>query len=270
MPFLEANGIRQYHEGDGKGDALVLIHGHTLSLRMWDEVVPALARHYLVIRYDIRGHGRSEAPATGYYWQTYAADLVSLLERLGARSVCLVGFSLGGGVAIETALSFPKLIRGLVLIDSVLNGFKYSDEFTQLGRQFGEAIRQRGISDALDQVWLPGALFAHLQAKPALLRRLRDITVHYSGADFFATDRPRPPAQRHIDRLGEIEAPSLVMVGDEDMPDFRQIARVLRGGIAGSEFVELPNAGHMSMWERPDEFLSAVLPFLRSVFGGLV
>lgn len=267
MPYVEAGGLKQYYELDGHGPTIVLIHGHTLSLRMWDCVAPVLARHFRVIRYDIRGHGRSDAPPSGYHWQSYADDLVSLLEHLEVEGTCLIGFSLGGGVAIETALSFPELVNGLVLVDSVLNGFKYSEEFRQLGSSLREAVRRRGVLPALEEVWLPGVLFAHLKNKPGLRQRLRTITSQYSGADLFDTARPLPPPTRHIDRLEEITLPTLVVAGNEDMEDFRRIARILGDGIPGSKLVELAGAGHMSLWEKPDEFLAAVLPFLANAYG---
>ncbi len=131
MPMLHANGIALYYEdGGGAGEPVVLIHGHSVDRRMWAAQWLALREAgFRVIRYDVRGHGRSSAPDTGYTWPVYAADLCALLDALGVAAAHLVGFSMCGGIALQFALDHPARARSLALIDAAVPGFAYSADF---------------------------------------------------------------------------------------------------------------------------------------------
>src|SRR5579884_790829 len=105
MPAVHANGIDIYYEDTGgEGAPVVLIHGHSVDLRMWPAQVLALREAgYRVVRYDVRGHGRSSVPNEGYTWPVYAEDLRALLDTLDIGKAHLVGFSMGGGIALQFA-----------------------------------------------------------------------------------------------------------------------------------------------------------------------
>lgn len=113
---------RLYYEQVGKGPDVVLIHGFTLDRRMWDSQVPALAEHFRVTRYDVRGFGRS-IPVVGPHDPT--ADLRSLLDHLKIRQAHIVGMSMGGSIAIDFALSQPERVARLVLIGADMSGFPH-------------------------------------------------------------------------------------------------------------------------------------------------
>src|SRR6266566_308505 len=122
---LAINGAHLYYEQAGSpgspGHPLVLIHGFTLDTRMWDDQFAVFTRHYQVIRYDMRGFGRSDLPAEEPF--TAVDDLRALLDTLGVSRACVLGLSLGGSVAIDFALAYPDRTSALVLVDPALRGW---------------------------------------------------------------------------------------------------------------------------------------------------
>ena len=145
MPHAPTNGIVTFYEDSGAGSAVVLIHGHSTDLRLWDtQVGPLTDAGFRVVRYDVRGHGRSTVTERGYTWENYALDLRDLLDHLGIASASLVGLSMGGGIALAVAVMFPERVASLVLADSALPGFGYSDDFSQEVEELVAAVRAEG------------------------------------------------------------------------------------------------------------------------------
>lgn len=261
MPFCSCNGVDLWYEEAGQGSPLVFIHGHTLTAALWDDQWPVLARRFRTVRLDLRGHGRSSAPGSGYSSADFAADILGLLDHLGIARACLVGLSLGGRVALQVALSAPQRVSALVLIDSALDGFAFSAEFRDTIRRLRESARRAGLRYALDNVWLPSPLFACAIADPALCARLRDMVFQFSGMEYLH-DQPAPrPSLRQIDRLGEIQAPTLVVVGQDDGEDLQRIADALARGIAGAERAVIAGCGHLPPLEQPEALNALLLEF---------
>ena len=121
--FVDANGARLYFELAGSGHPLVLIHGNTLDTRMWDDQFEVFAQHYQVLRYDLRGFGKSSVPTREPY--THATDLRALTTHFGFDHAHIIGFSLGGEIAIDFALTYPEATDALVAIDSALSGYQW-------------------------------------------------------------------------------------------------------------------------------------------------
>jgi pimeloyl-ACP methyl ester carboxylesterase len=119
VPYLYANGARLFYEEAGEGPAVVLVHGGLGDLRMWDGVVPLLAASHRVVRLDVRGFGRSDAPAGEF---SPHEDLRALLDGLGIESAALVGLSLGGRIVLDAALELPERVSALVLVAPGVNG----------------------------------------------------------------------------------------------------------------------------------------------------
>lgn len=259
--FAEVNGTRLYYEVAGSGHPLVLIHGFTLDTRMWDEQFEAFAQRYRVIRYDARGFGKSANPSG----ESYAAadDLRALLEHLGVERAHILGLSMGGAYAVDFALCYPEATSSLIAVDSVLGGYQWQEWGPTLASVFS-AARESGVQ-AAKEVWLNSPLLAPALEKPDVAARLRQIVSGYSGWHF-VNENPfpalDPPA---IQRLGEITAPTLVIVGERDLPDFHAIADILGQRIPNTRRTVLPVVGHMSNMEDPDGFNEAVLSFLPSI-----
>ncbi|MBI4300480.1 MAG: alpha/beta hydrolase [Chloroflexi bacterium] len=268
MPNAITNGIRTYYEEAGQGEPLVLIHGHTADLRMWAGQVTVFARRYRVITYDVRDHGRSEAPRDGYNWPTYAADLRDLLRHLNIDSAHLLGLSMGGGIAIQLALDYPDMARSLILADAGVEGFHYSSDFADALEGFGEIARREGIRAVMEKVWLPHPVFDGIRRHPQAFARLREMVLTFRGEEYLHAQPYRLNPKPQIDRLGEIRVPTLIIAGSDDMDDFKLLAECVHSCIEGSALRYIAGAGHMVNMEQPQAFNEAVMAFLEGVSNG--
>jgi 3-oxoadipate enol-lactonase len=269
MPYARTNSIDTHYEESGQGPPVVLIHGHSADLRLWDPQVPALVGSgYRVIRYDVRGHGRSSVPPTGYTWDNYSRDLGDLLHHIDIRPPSrthLVGLSMGGAVAMQFALDQPEGMASLTLADSALPGLSYSEEFSRAIEELLAAVRREGPRAALERLWLTHPLFDGIRRFPERFALLKSILLEYPAADYLdETEYPQPERQI-VDRLEEIHAPTLVLVGELHLPDFRLAADILAANIPGARLHVLADAGHVSNLEQPEAFNEALIGFLKGL-----
>ena len=263
MPHVDTNGIATFCEDSGQGAAVVLIHGHSADLRLWDLQTPALVEGgYRVIRYDVRGHGRSSVPPSGYTWQNYGLDLRDLLDHLSLSKTHVVGLSMGGGIALQVALDFPERVSSLVLVDSALPGFDYSPEFAGAIEELVAAVRAEGPRAAFERLWLTHPLFDGVRRFPERFELIRTMALAYAAADYYDETPHTPPERQAIDRLAEVRAPTLVLVGELDVPDFQITTEVLAGNIADARLQVIADSGHIPALEQPEAFNRALLEWL--------
>lgn len=260
--IAEVNGTRLVYEAAGAGPPVVLLHGFTLDRRMWDEQMPAFAARHRVVRYDLRGFGAS-APFVPDEPYTHADDLRALMTHLGIGRAAVVGLSMGGWAALEFALTYPESVSALVLVDSALRGYPWSPS----GAATIDAIYRLGREGRLDEAkagWLADPLFACSGRTPAATARLAQIIADYPCGHLLQDDPHFPLEPPARERLHEVAAPTLVVLGAEDVPDMHAIADVLTTGISGARRAVLPHAGHMANMDAPEAFNRAVLDFLAS------
>lgn len=254
--IAEVNGTRLYYEVAGDGHPLVLIHGFSLDTRMWDDQFEVFARDYKVVRYDIRGYGKSAVPGKdGYY---HADDLKALLVHLGIDRAHILGLSLGGAIALEFALAYPGMTHTLILVDSVLWGHNWSEESSKRDG----ALWAVGNVEGARSLWLAHPLFAPAMQNSSVAPRLTQIVTDYSGWSWVNNDPGLLPDPVAAHRLSEIGAPTLIIMGEHDLPDYHAIADTLQEQIPNARTVILPAVGHMSNMEDPEGFNQAVLSFL--------
>jgi pimeloyl-ACP methyl ester carboxylesterase len=259
--FINVKGSRLHYEEAGSGSPIVLIHGFSADSRVWDFQFEAFAQQYHVIRLDLRGHGISDAPDGQAY--SYADDLNALLEHLQIPQASIVGQSMGGGIAIDFALAYPHKTSSLVLVDSTLDGYEWSEDWNQswlpIYRQFGTA----GAS-AATPLLAAHPLFTPGFRQPVVKDRLTKIMSEYSGWHLLHDDpiiENDPPA---IQRLGQIHAPALVLVGELSLPDFHSISAILAQEIPNARKVVLEDVGYVAPMEAPEQFNQLVLSFLNN------
>jgi 3-oxoadipate enol-lactonase len=244
-------------ETRGEGVPLVFVHGFSFDMRTWDSQVDVLSRHFQVVRYDLRGFGRSSMP-TGPY--SHVQDLRALIEHLWLSAPVLIGLSLGANIALSFALDHPRAVRGLVLASSGLPGFAWSEP--RPPDAAAAVAKSQGVEPAR-QFWLNHPLFAALRRSPTAFARVRGMIEEYSGWHWCNVN---PAAQAEvIDRLSECVTPTLVMSGDLDVPGYRQIAAKLSREIPGAALQTFPDAGHVINEEDPAGFSAAVLEFVREM-----
>ncbi|MGH2343636.1 MAG: alpha/beta fold hydrolase, partial [Chloroflexota bacterium] len=192
---------------------------------------------------------------------TPAADLKALLEFLRIGSAAILGLSLGGGVALDFAVNYPELTRSLILVDAMVAGWAWSAEWTEQNRAVWTAARESGTAAAKER-WLAHPLFRSARQKPEVALRLARMVADYSGWHWHNKDpqeRLRPPTMQ---RLTDITAPTLIVVGERDIADFRAMADAFAQDIPHSRKVVMPGVGHMANMEDPERFNALVRRFL--------
>jgi 3-oxoadipate enol-lactonase len=250
MPPIQVNGISLYYELHGKPEAPLLVLNNGILMNAaasWIYQTEPLARQLYVLQYDCRGQGQSDHPAEPYSMAQHAADLAGLLDSVGFPSAHIAGISYGGEVAQAFALAYPKRARSLILADTV----------SEVGPELALCV----------QSWLEAArladpdLFFHATTPWNFFERSRQ---RYRELDYPAIVR-LCEAFLQVDftgRLGEINAPTCILVGGADKLKGPEYARILKRGIPQAELHILPGAGHASCWEKPEEFNTVVLGFL--------
>ena len=255
---LPVDGGSIYYEVLGDGPPVVLIHGGFGDRRMWEQQFTELSSDYRVVRYDHRGFGRSAAPGDPY---SPNDDLVRLLDHLGIERAHLVGNSLGGSVAIDFVLEHPGRALSLAVVASGPNGYPATDDE---GSGFNRVI-ETAATDGLDaavELWLANPMVAVTSQNPAVADLLRQM-VHDNRRIFQMTvwpaERLDPPA---MERLGEIQLPTLVVWGDRDIPLVQAMGTAAAAGIAGAERNVITGTDHLPHVDRPVEFNRLLREFL--------
>jgi pimeloyl-ACP methyl ester carboxylesterase len=243
-----------YYEVTGAGQPVVFIHAFSVDRRMWEPQIAAFADRFRLVRYDLRGHGRSVAPTEPY---TGYDDLRNLLDELRIEKATLVGLSAGSELAISFAIAHPERVAGLVLAAPGLGG--YQTPPLPWARPVFEAAAA-GEPERAARLWADTPIMA-LRGNLAATSTVTSLVMNNSRLwTFKRTEQPlSPPA---AGRLSEITCPALIIVGDEDLPHIRDIAGALQRGIAGARLVTVPRAGHIVNLDATEAFNDAVAAFL--------
>jgi pimeloyl-ACP methyl ester carboxylesterase len=259
--YAPVQGGRLYYEVAGTGAPVVLIHAGLWDSRIWDAQWDAFARRHTVIRYDLRGFGRSDR-----FERPFSArgDLAALLEHLHVPSAALIGASIGGALAIDFALERPGMVDALVLVASGLSGDETPDDEETL-RLVGEAQQAFEAGDLERTVDAELRIWAPLRTEPDVEHRIREIAQdnrHELTLDWKLSAELDPPA---AERLGQIGVPTLVVLGERDAAVMNVIGDKLANGIRGARKQVIAGADHLPNMRRPEEFNRIVLDFLESL-----
>jgi pimeloyl-ACP methyl ester carboxylesterase len=263
MTFVCADGGRLRYCTAGAGDPVVLIHGLGLDASMWEAQWPVLQQEFRAIRYDVRGFGASTMPDAPY---SHSDDLLGLLDFLEARPAHVIGLSFGGRLALRFALDHPSAVKSLTLIDSALEGHSWSGDWNRKMDSVSSAAR-RGDSAGLQaakQLWLAHDLFASARRNAKLAAELADMVGRYSAWHWWNADPVRRSAVPAAKALAMVRCPTLVLVGELDLPDFQAIARRLAAELPRATLHTIAGAGHMANMEAPDAVNEQVLAHLRA------
>ncbi|HXV00059.1 MAG TPA: alpha/beta fold hydrolase [Caulobacteraceae bacterium] len=249
MPTLDRDGVRLHYEVAGEGPALLLTHGYSATGEMWRGQTAAFSKHYRLITWDMRGHGRSDYPAdpAAYSEAATVADMAALLDAVGVERAIVGGLSLGGYMSLAFHLAHPNRVRALLIIDT---GPGYRNDEARAGWN-ANAIRtaERYETEGL----------ARLAAGSPEIRASSHRGA--TGLALAARGMLTQKDARVISSLPDIKIPSLVVVGAEDTP-FLNASDYMAGKIPGAEKVVIAGAGHAVNIDQPDAFNAAVLEFL--------
>lgn len=260
--YLDVEGGRLYYEVAGAGHPLILMHAGVCDARMWDDQVPVFAAHFRVVRYDVRGIGRSTNTAEQF---SHRADLAALLAHLTIGRAYLVGVSMSGSLAVDFTLEHPQMVAALVAVTAGVSGGPPPLDLQPLwdeADQKAEAGDIDGANEIELQMWVDGPGQPRDRVDPAVRERVR-VMNRPSFAPSVGSPQPlEPPA---IGRLAAIAVPTLVIIGDLDQPKVLQDGERLATGIPGARRAVMAGTAHLPNLERPLEFNRLVLDFLQEV-----
>jgi 3-oxoadipate enol-lactonase len=255
-----------YSEVAGEGPEIVLLHEGICDSRMWDIQWERWARSHRLLRLDFRGYGRSPIGPGPY---SSARDVLDLMQRHGFERTAVVGVSLGGRVALEVALAQPARVAALVLVGSGLPGHEWSDEQRALWEQEESALRAGDVDAAVEvslRNWVDGPRRKPEDVDPEVRARVAGMQRRiYELQASLEEDDEELLVEEVANRLGEIVAPTLVLVGEEDVPDIQAIADRLAREVPGARKALIADTAHVPSIERPREFDELVLGFLEEV-----
>lgn len=247
-----ANGL--IYDLVGEGPLVVLIHGSNLDRRLWDAEVEWLKEHVTVLRYDLRGQGRSDFPEDRY---SNEEDLLALLKELDSHDVTLVGLSAGAQVAVAATLDAPRRVCRIVLVSPSISGF-----VPKVRPPFFEELASFLSVDDLDranEVLIASPIMAVPPEHEERIRTMVEENIRLWSIPMTLLKQPPQPA---FARLEEIEAPTLILLGENDVEAIRELGPLLQRRIADARLVTIPGGGHLLNLTSPELFRETLSEFL--------
>lgn len=260
------NSAELFIETAGSGPAVLLIHSGVTDSRMWDDIWDPLAARQSVIRYDLRGHGRSSIPPTAY---AHHEDALAVLDACGVDRAVVVGASMGGGIALDMAVTHPDRVAGLVLINT-LAGMEVPSPELRVGWDAVNAAWDAGDLDAATEIelrmWVDGPTRQPHEVDPSVRERVREmdraLLARAEAMDAAEEVELESPVRT---RLAEITCPVLVIVGLLDLSDALTSAIALGRGLPHVQRVDIPDAAHLPSMEQPAAVWGAMETFLEDI-----
>lgn len=256
MPFGRFNDLVLHFEDEGPASAPTIIFVNSLGtdLRIWNKMAAQLGAGRRILRYDLRGHGLSDAPVAPYALDDHAGDLAALMDARSIKAALIVGLSVGGVIAMTLASKRPDLARGLVLSDTA---HKIGTRETWDARM--SAIRQGGMAAAAEAIvsrWFAAEFRAN---RPADFVGYRNMMIRTPVAGYVGTCATLRDADLTA-VASKLALPVLCLVGAEDEATPPDLVRSLAALLPRSRFAMISGAGHLPCVEQPDimaKFISA-------------
>lgn len=256
--FIKVDGGKLFYEAAGEGETIVLIHDGILHRVTWDAQFEVLAKDYEVVRYDRRGYGDSSKAEAEY---SDIKDLEKLFEQLKIQKAIVMGMSYGGSLAIDFTLVNPDRVTKIVLVGSIVSGYGYSEHMSNRGGHLTEAIWES--PKALRRYFFEKDPYTIWEGnKEAREKGLLMIEKYPHNLDLERYKLLQGPERPALGRLNEIKAPTLIVVGEFDIPDVHAHAGVIEAGIPGSKRVIVNSAAHHVPSEQPEILNELILKFL--------
>jgi 3-oxoadipate enol-lactonase len=262
VPLAVSNDIQISYDDTEPGSnrfPIVFIHAFTLNRAMWDPQKQALRASNRVVTYDLRGHGRSEKPTTGYGREDEAADLAGLLKAIRASKAHLVGLSRGGGIALAFAAAHPEKTASVVAMGVGYDFARTMPEFDEQRAQTAATLRAEGLRAAREH-WYNLPLFATSREEEEVDNKVDAMLIGYTGAHWLD---PVPPSDPPIlDAVSAISAKTLIVLGERDLPGFHTCAEELVEKIPGAKKLTISGAGHLVNLEATEQANEAIANFI--------
>lgn len=250
-----------FYELKGSGPALLFLHAGVADSRMWDAHFDFFGDHFQAVRCDLRGYGRSLLPDGPF---AYHDDVSALVETLNLAPSWLVAASFGASVAVDFTLTYPELVKGLVLVSPVVSGFVPVAEVAQFAAEEDALLEAGKLAEATElnlRMWVDGPNNPVGRVDPAIRKQVAMMQLRaFSQPEpkHVSLNRLDPPA---IERLEEIKQPVLILSGALDAPEFLRLAESVAGRIPRSTRQLVPEVAHLLNMEVPEHFNQMVLQF---------
>jgi len=264
---LEAGGVDLNYELSGEGASLTLVHGFTDNLNMWYNQVPVFSERFQVLVYDVRGHGKTKTPEGGFSMDLFAADVHALLKALGIEKTCILGYSMGGRIALRFALEHPEMTRGLVFANSGVMGSDVQPTERQLAelaerrRQLVEMFETGQIEVIADGMAERSFSPGFRDKDPATFQKYKDVKLQNDPRHYLAIMQAMVEAITNPPDLRQLQCPALIIAGEQDSFMAVAEAKSMERAIGDATVRVLPT-GHAAAIEAPQAFNQAVLDFM--------
>jgi 3-oxoadipate enol-lactonase len=267
--YAEVNGTKLYYEAAGTGKPLILIHGSFGDRRFWDLQFAELSKKYKVIRYDIRGYGKSALPDSSQVYRD-SDDLNALMDFLGIKKANICGLSLGSFIAIDFALSHPEKCISLIPCGPRVAGDGTAEYKTSSGDSISVIITKtiylvkgKGAKEATDYLWTGDHVMAKGVVSPKTLQSLLKMGYEYSWWRYIHPGKREYAFGMAIKQLSEIKIPTLIVTAEYDFELCKEVAEILVKGIPDAKLALIKGAGHIMNMDKPKDFNKAIFKFIR-------
>ncbi|HSG28923.1 MAG TPA: alpha/beta fold hydrolase [Candidatus Krumholzibacterium sp.] len=259
--FMDVEGGKLYYEIAGEGDEyIVLVHDGLVHSAVWDNQFSVFSEMYRVVRYDRRGYGSSPMPEGSY---SNIEDLLQVFTTLDIEKAALFGMSAGGGLVIDFTLAHPEKVSSLVVVGAVVSGFSYSEHMLTRGGRLTAA--DYGKREELMEYLIKEDPYEIAPQNEDVRKDLWKLMEGYpQNIDFTKNRLAAPPQRPAFGNMNEIQVPTLIVVGEFDIPDVLVHAGAIESGIPSAQRVIIREAGHLVPLEQPETFNEQVILFLRS------
>lgn len=262
---IDVNGIQINCEISGKSDAPTVVLSHSLSsgMLMWGPQLNALEPNYRVVRYDMRGHGKSDAPKGPYTLDMLAKDVVGLLDALEIERAHFVGLSIGGMIGQCLGLNDAHRFQTLVLSDTAA---VIPEDAKPLFEERKQMAREKGMGALVDETLARWFTAPYLKANPPAVEQIRD-QVFNTPIEGYIGCSDAILGLGTLDRLSEIQLPTLIMVGEDDLGTPVAASEAIRDRIPNADLKVLPSAAHLCNIEQAEAFNAHLIKFLEAHSG---
>lgn len=265
--FLQINNAQIYYETAGEGRPFIMVHAGVADSRQWDNEFVFFAQHYQVVRYDLRGYGKSE-PVDGDF--NHLSDFISLLDTLKLDDpVIVMGCSMGGGLAIDFALAHPSRVCAVLLVDAGPSGLDLDipapAKFAEVERAFAAGNLDL-VAELETQIWFDGLNRTPDQVNQPMRNLLYEMDRIALAHEMKQLGKRNPNTPKPaFDRLEELQMPVLVIVGDQDSAYILAAADYMIEKIRSAQKKTIQDAAHLPNMEHPLEFQMIVKTFLEGL-----
>ena len=265
--FVTSDNAQIYYETAGTGLPLVMIHAGVADSRQWNNEFAFFSKNHQVLRYDLRGYGKSE-PVEGEF--SHMSDLVSLVKTLEIREpFVLMGCSMGGGLAMDFALTHPSSVKALIMVGSGPSGLELDvptpAKFAEAEKAF-EAGDLDLVAEIETQIWFDGMGRTPEQVNPTMRNLLYEMNRLALSHEARQLGKRLPNTETPAaERLKDIDLPVLILVGSHDTPYILAAADTMEEKITSARKVIIEDAAHLPNMDQPDEFQRILQDFLESL-----